>query len=562
MSELLVTGVLHTLDPLRPRAEAALIRDGRFVRVGRRDDCAALAGPGAELIVAGEVGGGGGGASQSLPGGAGCALFAPEGCAVPGLADAHGHLVLFGRGLVEVDLAGAQSEAECVARVAVRARETPRGQWIRGGNWDQTRWDACPFPTLDALSAAVPDHPVALARVDVHALWVNARALAECGISRATPDPAGGRILRRDGGAPSGVLIDNAGELVTRRIPPLQAEELSALVLRASRELVRCGITSVHDACVGAELAEVLRRLAASDALPLRVSAMLDGQVTTSDAQLDEQLARWSAAPEIGRLSVRAVKLFADGALGSRGAALLESYEDDPGNSGLFVTPPEQLRARARRVARAGFQPAVHCIGDRACREVLRAFVELAQAGLSHLRPRAEHLQILDAGDAALLREGNVIASMQPAHAVSDGRWAEARLGRGTARARGAYAWRQAADAGAVLAFGSDFPVESPDPRAGLYAAVARRLTGAPPDAPAWMPEQRLSRDEALRAFTTGAAFAERAEHRRGMIREGYDADLTVFGRDLLAIPEAELPAIPIAATIVAGRVEYRAAKS
>jgi predicted amidohydrolase YtcJ len=283
---------------------------------------------------------------------------------------------------------------------------------------------------------------------------------------------------------------------------------------------------------------------------------MLDGQVTASDAQLDDQLALWSQTPELGRLSVRAVKLFADGALGSRGAALLEPYEDDSGNTGLWTTPLSHLRARILRVARAGFDPAVHCIGDAACREVLRAFVELRRAGMADTRPRAEHLQLLRPEDVPLLRESGAVASMQPTHATSDGRWAEERLGHGTPRQRGAYAWRQAADAGAVLAFGSDFPVEGADPRAGLYSAVARRLAGAPTEAPAWMPEQRLSRLETLRAFTSGAAFAERAEHRRGMLRAGYDADLTLFGRDLLAIPEAEIPSIPIRGTIVAGGLE------
>jgi predicted amidohydrolase YtcJ len=534
MAELLVTGVLHTMDPRRPRAEAALMRDGRFVRVGARDECAAAAGPSAEL------------------------LDLSEGCATPGLADAHGHLFLLGRALIDVDLSGAASEEECVARVAERARETPRGQWIRGGNWDHTRWTPRAFPTLDALSAAVPDHPVALTRVDVHALWVNARALAECGISRATADPAGGKILRRDGGAPSGTLIDNAADLITPRIPRPRPAQMEALVLRAARAVVKLGVTSVHDACVGPELGEVLRTLAARDALPLRVSAMLDGQVTASDAQLDDQLALWTRTPEVGRLSVRAVKLFADGALGSRGAALLEPYEDEQGNTGLYTTPPALIRARAWRAARAGFQPAVHCIGDRACREVLRLFAELSRLNLSAVRPRAEHLQVLRADDAPLLRQGNVVASMQPVHATSDGRWAEERLGSGTLRQRGAYAWRQALDAGAVLAFGSDFPVESADPRAGLYSAVARLAAGAPADAPAWMPEQRVSREEALRAFTAGAAFAERAEHRRGMIREGYDADLTLFGADVLEVPEQDLPRIRIAATVVGGRIEYR----
>ncbi|GAC1338000.1 MAG: amidohydrolase [Myxococcales bacterium] len=534
MDELLVAGLLHTLDPARPRAEAALIRGGRFAVVGSRDACARAAGPSARLVELG------------------------EGCATPGLADAHGHLLHLGRALVEVDLSGARSEAACVARVAERARETPAGNWIRGGNWDQTLWPEARFPTLDALSRAVPDHPVALSRVDVHALWVNARALEECGISRATQDPPGGRILRRDGGAPAGVLIDNAGDLVSSRIPRPRPAETEALVLRAARAVALLGITSVHDACVGPELGEVLRGLAARDALPLRVSAMLDGQVTTSDAQLDDQMARWSGAPAVGLLTVPAVKLFADGALGSRGAALLEPYEDDAGNTGLFITPPDVLRERILRVARKGFSPAVHAIGDAACRAVLRAFVEVARAGLAGVRPRVEHLQILRPEDAPLLRASGAVASMQPVHATSDGRWAEERLGRGTPRQRGAYAWRQAKEAGAVLAFGSDFPVEGADPLQGIYSAVARRLAGAAPDAPAWMPEQRLDRPEALHAFTAGAAYAERAENRRGRIQAGYDADLTLFGRDLLGVPEAEIPRVPIAGTVVAGRLQER----
>ena len=387
MAELLVTGVLHTMDPRRPRAQAALVRDGRFVRVGARDECAAAAGPSVELLDAG------------------------EGCATPGLADAHGHLFHLGRALIDVDLSGAASEEECVARVAERARETPRGQWIRGVNWDQTRWTPRAFPTLDALSVAVPDHPVALTRVDVHALWANARALAECGISRATPDPPGGKILRRASGVPSGTLIDNAGDLITSRIPRPRPAQMEALVLRAARAVVKLGVSSVHDACVGPELGEVLRTLAAKDALPLRVSAMLDGQVTASDAQLDDQLALWARTPEVGRLSVRAVKLFADGALGSRGAALFESYEDDSGNTGLWLMEPDDLAERIALVAAAGFQPSVHCIGDRACAMVLEAFAKVPRG----LRPRAEHLQILRARDVPLLKKSGAIASMQSA---------------------------------------------------------------------------------------------------------------------------------------------------
>jgi len=246
---------------------------------------------------------------------------------------------------------------------------------------------------------------------------------------------------------------------------------------------------------------------------------------------------------------VRAVKLFADGALGSRGAALFEPYQDEPGNKGLWLMEPRALGERIARVAAAGFQPCVHCIGDEACALTLQAFAAVPRA----LRPRAEHLQILRARDVPLLQRSGAVASMQPTHATSDAPWAEARLGRGTERQRGAYAWRQVLEAGVPLAFGSDFPVEDIDPRLGLRAAVARKtVSGA-----VWMPEQRLTREEALRAFTAGAAYAEFAEGRRGLIREGFDADLTVFGRDILAVHVDEIPAVPLQATVVGGRVVH-----
>jgi predicted amidohydrolase YtcJ len=253
---------------------------------------------------------------------------------------------------------------------------------------------------------------------------------------------------------------------------------------------------------------------------------------------------------------VRAVKLFADGALGSRGAKLFEGYSDAPDTTGLWVTQPAELRRRIARSAEAGYQPCVHAIGDEACAEVLSAYA--AVPALRALRPRVEHLQLLRPRDAPLLRAASAVASMQPSHATSDAPWAEARLGRGTERQRGAYAWRRALDHGAPLAFGSDFPVEPMDPRPGLRSAVTRKPSGSV----AWMPEQRLSREEALRAFTVGPAFAEHAEGRRGMIREGYDADLTVFERDVLAVPIDELPLLPIAATVVAGRVEFAGARA
>ena len=521
MPDLLVAGTLHTLDPARPVAAAALIRNGRFERVGTREQCDRAARSDVRFIEL------------------------KEGCAVPGLIDAHGHPLLHARTLVDVRLDGARSEQECVERVARFASALPEGQWVRGSGWDQNAWAARDFPELSLLSAATPRHPVALSRIDVHALWCNGNALRAAGIGASTPDPPGGRILHHADGTPTGVLIDTAMDLVLRAIPGPEGRECEEMLLRSLRALAAAGLTAVHDASAGPEVLDAYARLAERDELPVRVYAMINGQ----GPELDEQMRAWQDRRAIGSLCVRSVKLFADGALGSRGAAMFDPYEDDPGNSGLWLLDPGELESRILRVAAAGFQPSVHCIGDRACALVLETFAKVPRA----LRPRAEHLQVLRARDVPLLKKSGAIASMQPTHATSDAAWAEDRLGRGTERQRGAYAWRQALDAGAALAFGSDFPVEDSDPRAGLRAAVTRK----PAAGPAWMPEQRLRRDEALRAFTAGAAWAEFAEGRRGCIREGFDADLTVFARDVMAVHVDELCTVPVAATVVGGRVVY-----
>jgi len=415
--------------------------------------------------------------------------------------------------------------------------------------WEQDEWREARLPTSASLTAAVPDHPVALARRDSHALWVNDLALRRAGIGPGTKDPEGGLIVRDPSGRPTGVLVDNAMRPVFQAMPRPTPPDREALILRALKALAAVGLTSVHDAGVDGDSLEVYRKMAAEERLPVRVYAMLDGQQPME--KLAAQMELWRRTPQVGRLTVRSVKMFADGALGSRGAKLFEPYSDDPGNSGLWLTGPEELRQRVAAVAAAGFQPCVHAIGDQACAEVLSAYG--AHARLRELRPRVEHLQILRARDAHLLRACGAVASMQPTHATSDAPWAESRLGRGSERQKGAYAWRQALEAGAPLAFGSDFPIESIDPRPGLKSAVSRRTASGL----SWMPEQRLTRLEALHAFTTGAAFAEHAEDRRGMIREGFDADLTVFERDVLEVAVDELPEVPIAATVVGGVVEY-----
>ncbi len=515
------------MDPSRPRAEMAVAVGGRFTCVGSRNECGPRAPPGARVV--------------DLAGGT----------ATPGLADAHGHVVSLGEALERADLRGAKSEVECIDRLEQRAASAPPGAWILGRGWDHTRWPGQRLPTEGPLSRAISDHPVLAWRVDGHAVWVNAKALALAGITNATPDPPGGRIERDPSGRPTGVLVDNAQELVRSKIPRAGPQATREAILTAQDRLVAVGLTSVHDAGVDGATLEIYRSLASQNLLKIHVYAMLDGQKPLTE--LDAQMALWRKTPRIGLLSVGAVKLYADGALGSRGALLFEPYADDPGNRGLAVTPPEELRARIERVAHAGYQPAVHAIGDRACAETLADFV-LASRIREDLRPRVEHLQVLRPRDVPLLVQAKAVASMQPTHATSDGPWVEARLGPGTERQRGAYSWRSVLDAGAPLACGSDFPVEDPDPRAGIYSAETRRWAGGP--AAGWMPEQRLTREEAIRCFTTGAAYAEHAEHERGRIQVGYEADLTGWGGDILGAPPEAIPTLPITWTVVAGRIE------
>lgn len=529
MGDLLVAGTIHTLDPARPRAAAALLRDGRFACVGALDACAARARPGARRIDLG------------------------AGCAVPGLADAHGHVLGLGRAREEVGCEGAASAEACAARAAARARVAPAGGWIRGRGWDQNRWPGGAFPTADALGRAVPDHPAVLFRVDGHAAWVNPRALEAAGIGPATPDPPGGRVLRDPAGRPSGVLVDAAMDLVLRALPAPSPAELEAWLLAGLAEAASVGLTSVHDAGVAPEVLDAYRRLDAGGRLPVRVYAMIEGD--GPPAAISREIARARAAPAGRRLEVRAVKLYADGALGSRGAALLDGYADEPGNRGLLLTRPDLLREKIAAIVAAGFQPAIHAIGDRACREVLRVLADAGPAARA-LRPRVEHLQVLDRADLPLLAASGAVASMQPVHAASDAPWVGARLG--AARLRGAYAWRSAARLAAGLAFGSDFPIEAPDPRAGLAAAETRG-TGA---TAALGRDEALPREAALRAFTTGAAFASFAEGRRGRVREGMDADLTLLADDLLAVPAAEVAHLPVTHAIVGGEVAWEAGRA
>ena len=477
-------------------------------------------------------------------------IAALNGTILPGLTDAHGHLYGLGLSLDVVSLTGTRSLDEVVARVKERAAATPKGQWIVGRGWDQNDWPVKEFPTAAALDAATPDHPVFLRRIDGHAAVTNTAGLRAAGIAAATKDPDGGKIIRDANGDPTGTFVDAAMDLIEEHMPAPTSEQRKARVLAAAKEIAANGLTEMHDAGIDASTIAAVKELIDEKRFPIRVYAMLGDN--------DALLRTWFAqGPLVGygdRLTVRAVKLYADGALGSRGAALLEPYSDDPGNSGLMLAKPEHLEDVARRGRAAGFQINAHAIGDRGVRNVIDAY---AKAGVVPSdRFRVEHLQVIAPADVPRLVERGIIASMQPTHATSDMYWAEERLG--PERVKGAYAWRTVLDAGGRLALGSDFPVEEVNPFFGLHAAVTRQDQQGWP-AGGWYPSQKLSLAEALRGFTKDAAYAAFEQDSRGTIEVGKLADFTIVEGDFFAMPE--LYKAKVKYTVVGGEVVYRTSK-
>ena len=523
----LTEGLIHTMMPKWPVASAVAVLGTQIVAVGDQEAVAPWIGPNTRHIRLG---------GRTV---------------VPGLVDSHVHLIRLGRRRSAVDLVGATTLGEAIERVRRAAEDTPPGQWIRGLGWDQNDWADHPgLPTAADLDAVTPDHPVILTRVDGHAIWVNSQALRLAGIDASTRSPPGGQIVRRRH-RPTGVFVDRASALVRGHVPPPTPEELEQAILLGQGECLAAGLTQVHEMGIGPDELAALRRLDDRGQLRLRVYAMLSGA-------LEDLTPYMKAGPQLPaddrRLTVRGFKFYLDGALGSRGAALLQPYSDDNKALGLILTPPELLEARIRTAKTHGFQVAVHAIGDRANRLALDIFERVYGADDGRHRPRIEHAQVIHPNDLDRFAQLGVIASIQPTHATSDMPWAERRIGR--RRARTSYAWQSLLRSGAKITAGSDAPVEAISPLLGLYAAATRKTPlGLPKDG--WFGAERLSRTQALAAFTTFGAYASFRESEAGRIAPGQVADLTVIDKDPLTATEDELASMQTMLTVVGGRVEF-----
>ena len=520
---------IYTVDPHRPIAEALAVRGDRILFVGSERGALALAGPQTRRLDAGGK------------------------TVIPGMVDAHAHLLGLGQALRRVDLVGTRSYDEIIQRVVERAGGARPGEWIQGRGWDQNDWADTRFPTHEALSRAVPNNPVYLTRVDGHAALVNARALELAGVTRETPDPEGGRFIRDANGNPTGVLIDRAQGIVARVMPDPSRAELRDAVLAAIAETNRWGLTGVHDAGVSEAVIAVYEELAREGRYDLRNYVM----IRESEATLDRFMARGpQAALHGGRLWLRAIKITVDGALGSRGAALLEDYSDEPGNRGLITADTAMLHRVAVKALRSGFQLNVHAIGDRGNRVALDIFdAALNEVPRSDHRFRIEHAQILHYQDIPRFAELDVIPSMQGSHQTSDMYWAPNRIGWN--RSQGAYAWRSLLDTGVPIPNGSDFPVEHVNPLISFQAFLTRQDADGYP-AGGWFPAQRTTREEALKSITIWPAYAAFMEEVSGSLTAGKYADLVVLSHDIMTVAPDEISGAQVEMTVLGGRIVYQ----
>jgi predicted amidohydrolase YtcJ len=470
---------------------------------------------------------------------------------LPGLTDAHAHVYGLGALRSNLDLAGTPSRQDAVAKIAAYAAAKPSVKWITGRGWNQVIWPVQEFPTAKDIDAVVIDRPVWLRRVDGHAGWANSTTLELAGINDDTPDPVGGKIIRDENGHATGVLIDTAMGLVSAKVPTPDKDEVRDAIRAAINALLAEGVTGVHDAGVDLMNAEVYLSMADNRQLDMRIYAMIGGAGAVLDA-IGKPIKQYAN----DRLEIASVKLYSDGALGSRGAAMIEPYSDDAENRGLPFWTQQQLDEKVAKANGMGFQVGIHAIGDLGNRLALNAFEKSQDGKPSPLRNRIEHAQIIALEDIPRFAQLGVVASMQATHATSDKNMAEDRVG--ADRILGGYAWRRLLDSGAIVANGSDFPVELSNPFHGLYAAVTRQGRDGEPDG-GWYPDQALSRAEALHSFTLAAAFAANQEDRLGSLEPGKWADFIIIDRDYFAIESSEIDDISVLQTWVGGELVFDA---
>ncbi len=495
----------------------------------------------------------------------------------PGFIDAHTHVVATGTAMMTLDLSRTGSPEEITGLVQKKIDEQGKERWVRGRGWDQNLWVSKKFPNAGLLDKVAPETPVVLSRVDGHAFWVNSTVLHRAGITAETPDPEGGKIIRDGRNNPTGVLLDNAMLLVEKVMPVVSDAEIREAITKTVHRYLTLGVTEVHDMGVSSQILGVYRQLIDEGNFPFRVYAYLDCPGDT----WDEYRTR-GPIENYGdyKLVVRGIKLYMDGALGSRGAALIEPYTDDPGNRGYTVAPDDTLRSLMSDAARRGFQVASHAIGDRANNIALHLYEQVLTAlpdGGRDKRFRIEHAQVIDPADIPRFSKLGVIPSMQPIHCTSDMYWAESRLG--VRRSEGAYAWHSLIETGCIIPAGSDSPVEDPNPLLGFYAAVTRKDTAGHPknysDAlhyfqtaagetgdtnrfvNGWFAGQAMTREQALRAYTLWGATAAFQERIKGSVEKGKLADLVVLTKDVMKIPDAEIPSTEVYMTIIDGKPVY-----
>ena len=530
---ILTNARIYTVDDSHPFVSALAVRGGRVAFVGDARGALTLRGPQTRVI---DLGG------KTV---------------IPGIVDAHGHMEGLGEALATVDLVGSTSADEVVARVVARNRNGSDRPWIAGRGWDQNRWGDTRFPTHEKLSAAFPDTPVILTRIDGHAFFVNKKAMDLAHVTAATKDPEGGHIERDANGNPTGVFVDNAMSLIRRVVPPPSHDEIKRNLRAAIAETHRWGLTGVHDPGEGADVIAAWEELGRAGEINSRIYVMITGG-RAPNKQLDSMMAIGPRSDLYNStLWIRSIKLYADGALGSRGAALLDPYTDDPKNNGLLVSDPKFIEAVAVQALKSGFQVNTHAIGDRGNRVTLDAYeAALRQVPVADHRFRIEHAQILNYADIPRFAQLGVLPSMQTSHQTSDMYWAGARLG--VHRLPGAYAWRALLNTGVVIPNGTDFPVEFVNPMISFHAAISRQdANDWPPGG--WYPEQVMTREEALKSMTIWPAYAAFQENELGSLTAGKHADFVILDQDIMRVPPSLILQTHVLSTWVEGKPVYEA---